>query len=404
MMKRFLLFFLILALAAGMASPALAAPTLGQLEDNLSQAQQEYQQEAQKLEENQQQVQNMEDQVEDLEGQADVLQNQLVTVYNELETQGALLAQAQQEAAQAQADADQAQAEYDQAYERGKDQLAAMQELHDGGDIALLGQLSNLYQLLTFGEVLQDMTRQNQSLLEELSQKAAEYNRRKEEADQAAQNAQEAQDTLSGLQEELNQTSDRLAQALEQSNQALESAQAQAQAQEAITQQAKAAWLKAQAEVDAYVNQQSGNYTPPDLTCELDFRCPLNSYSYISCYYGETDYKGANHGATDFAAPGGTPIYAAAAGVVSVATTHNSYGNYVQISHGTDSQGRRFDTLYAHMQSYCVAVGQQVEKGQLIGYVGNTGDVVGKNGGYHLHLELRVNGSKVDPLSYISSK
>lgn len=403
-MKRFFLFPLIFLLAVWTALPVLANSTLDQLEDNLSQTQEEYQQEADKLEENQQAAENLENQVNSLKGQASALQTQLAAVYNEMETQGAVLAQAQQEAADAQAAADQAQAEYDQAYNQGKKQLAAMQELHDGGDIALLSQLTDLYQLLTFGEVLQDMSRQNTQLLDQLSQKAEEYNRRKEEAQQAAAQAQEAQESLAGMQDKLNQTAQQLAQALEESNQALESAQAQAQAQEAITQQAKAAWLKAQAEVDAYVNQQSGNYTPPDLTCELDFRCPLNSYSYISCYYGETDYKGAIHGATDFAAPGGTPIYAGAAGVVSVATTHNSYGNYVQISHGTDSQGRRFDTLYAHMQSYCVAVGQQVKKGQLIGYVGNTGDVVGQYGGYHLHLELRVNGSKVDPLSYIPAK
>lgn len=403
-MKRVFLFSLILVLAARTALPVLAAPTLDQLEDNLSQAQEEYQEEADKLEESQQAAENLESQVNSLKGQASVLQTQLAAVYDQMEEQGAVLAAAQQEAADAQAAADEAQAQYQEAYDRGKDQLAAMQELHDGGEIALLSQLSDLYQLLTFGEVLQDMSRQNTQLLDQLSQKAAECTRRKEEAQAAADQAQAARDTLAEMQDQLNQTAEKLAQALEESNQALESAQAQAQAQETITQQAKAAWLKAQAEVDAYVNQQSGNYTPPDLTCELDFRCPLNSYSYISCYYGETDYKGANHGATDFAAPGGTPIYAAAAGVVSVATTHSSYGNYVQISHGTDSQGRRFDTLYAHMQSYCVAVGQQVEKGQLIGYVGNTGDVVGKYGGYHLHLELRVNGSKVDPLSYIPSR
>ena len=53
------------------------------------------------------------------------------------------------------------------------------------------------------------------------------------------------------------------------------------------------------------------------------------------------------------------------------------------------------------MQSFCVSAGSSVSKGQLIGYVGNTGDVRGKNGGYHLHLELRIDGVRTDALRMI---
>lgn len=53
------------------------------------------------------------------------------------------------------------------------------------------------------------------------------------------------------------------------------------------------------------------------------------------------------------------------------------------------------------MSRIAVTQGQSVQKGDVIGYVGNTGDVYGVNGGYHLHLELRVNGNRVDPLSYV---
>ena len=60
-----------------------------------------------------------------------------------------------------------------------------------------------------------------------------------------------------------------------------------------------------------------------------------------------------------------------------------------------------FRSLYAHMQSFCVSTGSVVSKGQLIGYVGNTGDVRGKNGGYHLHLELRIDGVRTDALRMI---
>ncbi|MCI6082546.1 M23 family metallopeptidase [bacterium] len=87
-----------------------------------------------------------------------------------------------------------------------------------------------------------------------------------------------------------------------------------------------------------------------------------------------------------------------ASGVVTVATSHSSYGNYVMVYHGTDDQGNTYATLYAHMNSWPpVSVGQSVTKGQVIGYVGTTGNSTGN----HLHLELRVNGARTNPLSYV---
>lgn len=128
----------------------------------------------------------------------------------------------------------------------------------------------------------------------------------------------------------------------------------------------------------------------------------LQNYTAITCRFGAPDaIDGSGHNGTDLADPGGTPIYAAADGVVSLAAARPSYGNVVQLSHGAADDGHRYDTLYAHMQSFCVSAGSVVSKGQLIGYVGNTGDVRGKNGGYHLHLELRIDGVRTDALRMI---
>ena len=165
---------------------------------------------------------------------------------------------------------------------------------------------------------------------------------------------------------------------------------------------AKRAYQEATAALDNFARQQNEKYSTPDLYCSLNFGPPLASGFRISCYYGAPDgIDGSHHNGTDFAAPGGTPIYAVADGVVSAARSMRSYGNCVQISHGTADDGNNYATLYAHMSSISVAEGQSVSKGQTIGYVGNTGDVVGRNGGYHLHLELRINGSRTDALSYI---
>ncbi len=179
--------------------------------------------------------------------------------------------------------------------------------------------------------------------------------------------------------------------------------QAAAQAQAAVTDAARKRPISTPPpHLDAYVREQSRRYTTADLhLTSLDFRCPLDSYGRITTQFAEPDPWGIPHRGTDFAAPGGTPIYAIADGVVSAARTMNSYGNCVQVSHGTADDGHRYDSLYAHMSSIAVAQGAAVQKGDLLGYVGNTGNVYGAGGGYHLHLELRVDGSRADPLGFV---
>jgi murein DD-endopeptidase MepM/ murein hydrolase activator NlpD len=99
-----------------------------------------------------------------------------------------------------------------------------------------------------------------------------------------------------------------------------------------------------------------------------------------------------NHKGIDLAQPIGTPVYATADGVVSKAEPFSSYGNYIQIEHGGQMQ-----TRYAHLSGYAVAAGEQVHKGQLIGFVGTTG----RSTGPHLHYEVRVAGEAVDPTPYM---
>ena len=95
-----------------------------------------------------------------------------------------------------------------------------------------------------------------------------------------------------------------------------------------------------------------------------------------------------SHKGIDLAQPTGTPVYATADGIVSKAERFSSYGNYIQIEHGGELQ-----TRYAHLSGYAIAAGEQVRKGQLIGYVGSTGP--------HLHYEVRVAGNAVDPTPYM---
>ena len=105
----------------------------------------------------------------------------------------------------------------------------------------------------------------------------------------------------------------------------------------------------------------------------------------------------SSHTGTDIACAEGTPILAAADGTVTVANSLDSwggsYGYYIQIDHGGG-----LETLYAHCSSICVTTGQQVQAGEVIGYVGHTGRATGN----HLHLEVSVDGNRADVLRYFT--
>ena len=129
------------------------------------------------------------------------------------------------------------------------------------------------------------------------------------------------------------------------------------------------------------------------------FSWPLQEAGTITSTFGyRTDPINGTvsyHSGTDIGMPSGTPILAAADGTVIIANSTDSwgggYGYYVKIKHNDT-----FDTLYAHCSKICVTYGQQIKKGQVIGYVGTTG----RSTGPHLHFEVWKNGSRTNALDY----
>ena len=129
------------------------------------------------------------------------------------------------------------------------------------------------------------------------------------------------------------------------------------------------------------------------------FAWPFEEDQYISSRFGTRvdpiSGEIKTHGGTDIAAPLGTPILAAADGVVVTATWHNSYGYYVKIKHD-----ETYSTLYAHCSALHVSVGQTVKQGQVIADCGSTGYSTGP----HCHFEVIQNGVRVDALRFYKSK
>ena len=116
------------------------------------------------------------------------------------------------------------------------------------------------------------------------------------------------------------------------------------------------------------------------------FPLKTNNYRLTSPYGWRTSYFAgmmSNHQGNDFGCDEGTPIYASDGGTVLYAGYQGTYGNKVEISHGGG-----YTTIYAHCSYIVVSVGQTVEQGQLIAYVGHTGAATGS----HLHFEARYNG------------
>ncbi len=214
---------------------------------------------------------------------------------------------------------------------------------------------------------LQELQEENQRLLEELQVQSAETE------DMIAQTEAESQDYLAELESLIAQRSEQAAREEEERQQALQQQQNQSNVSTGSS------------------NTSSGSNNDSSVlnTGSLSFSWPLAGYGYgsITQYYGNNGHMGL-----DIGIPYGTPIYAAESGQVISAEYHWSWGNNVLIWHNDT-----YSTRYAHCSSLAVSAGEYVQKGQVIGYAGSTG----QSSGYHLHFEVYQNGSRVNPLNFV---
>ena len=330
-----------------------------------------------------------------IQGQIGVLKSQIADVQNSIGVK-------EQEITAKQAEITAKEAEIADQWDGFKQHMAAMQELRDGGSVAMLASVNDLYELLTFNEVMQDISIKDTEILNNMK------------------NAKEAlQNDKAALEEERTQLQSKKAE-LDAQNSQMQSKQNELNSSVREAQLSAAEAQKAQQDAKAAIESDEMNYeavkkeiqkliaaaasSKPQLSF-TGFACPLKSYTRVSSEYGwrKNPVSGVNrlHAGIDLAAPGGTPIYAAASGYVQVAGwSSGGYGNYVIIYHGKMSDGVAYSTLYGHMRSVATSAGKYVKQGEIIGYVGSTGNSTGN----HLHLEVWRGGSKanaVNPRGYI---
>lgn len=386
-----------LALSWQAAAPAYADEKQEELKAEKDRLEQELNEIKEEREQNQQNLENAQAQKESLEQQSDVIKQQITVISNQRDAILAQISETEEAITAKQEEVDQKQAEFDERWAGFKERMASMQMLNDGGGIAILSSATNLFQLLTFSQAMADIAVKDQEVCQEIDTQKAELNEQKQELENTKADLETQEAEYKANEDELTQKTQELAYTIQQQDQTIDAAEAMELALASAESDKQAEFNKAAEEYDSYLrsiinNSASSNAT---LSCSLNFRCPLDSYKYISCEYGVGGHKGR-----DYAAPGGTPIHAVADGQVITVESHYSYGYYVMVYHGTADDGNNYTTLYAHMNSWPpVSVGQVVTKGDVIGYVGTTGNSTGN----HLHIELRQNGARINPSIYIPS-
>ncbi|RGB72159.1 peptidase M23 [Faecalibacterium prausnitzii] len=385
--------------------PATAATSMSSLQnklDKLSQSIVQHKKELSNAKKKEQAAKALESELKEkvtvVQSQISVLKGQIAEVQNSIGLK-------EQEIAAKEQQITEKEAEIADQWGDFKQHMAAMQELRDGGSVAMLSAVNDLYELLTFNEVMQDISIKDTEILDNMknakealeSDKLTLESQRSElqskKADLDAQNSQ-----MRAKQNELNSSVAAAQMSAAEAQQAQKDAQAAIESDEMNYEAVKKQIQKMIAAAAA---------SKPTLSF-TGFICPLKSYSRISSEYGwrKNPVTGVNklHAGTDFAAPGGTPIYAAASGYVQVAGwSSGGYGNYVIIYHGKMSDGNQYSTLYGHMRSVATSAGKYVQQGEIIGYVGSTGNSTGN----HLHLEVWKGSSKanaVNPRGYIPMK
>ena len=402
---------LIRAVSLGPASAATSNTSMASLQsklDKLSQSINQHKKELSDAKKKESAAKALESELKErvtvLQDQISVLSDQIAAVQNSIGEKEQQIGVMQTQITDKQTQIEQKQNEIDDQWDDFKKHMAAMQELRDGGSVAMLSAVNDLYELLTFNEVMQDISIKDTEIMNNMksAKQGLEDDKAALEEQKAGLEAEKAE--LQSQKSELDSQNAQMKGKQSELNNSISAAKLSAAEAQAAQQKAQAAIESDELNYEAVKKEiqkliAAASASKPQLSFN-GFACPLKSYSRISSEYGwrKNPVSGVNklHAGTDFAAPGGTPIYAAASGYVQVAGwSTGGYGNYVIIYHGKMSDGNTYTTLYAHMRSVATSAGKYVKQGELIGYVGTTGNSTGN----HLHLEVWKGGSKANAVN-----
>lgn len=323
-----------------------------------------------------------------LESQIEVIRSEISNINQQIAKYDQLIEEKEQEIAETE---EKEQAQFDLFCRR-------MREMEEQGEVSywsILFGSSDFSDLLDNYMMIEEIIEYDNSVIdsltalrEQLSQEKAELEEAQAAQEEAKQQQQAAQAELAAQEAEVDKVI------------------AEISSQESLLKSMESEFTAAASAADAEIKRMEQELAAQinGVVSESGFLWPLSpSLNVLTSFFGSRPDpftgKPDNHTGIDIPAARGTAIYAAKSGVVTTSVMGSgsswSYGNYVVISHSDGTS-----TLYAHMSSRAVSKGDVVTQGDVIGYVGTTG----RSTGNHLHFEVRVNGTRVDPLNYFTDK
>ena len=290
------------------------------------------------------------------------------------------------------------QAEHDRCYQTYLNRLRAAKEDENISFIQLIFNSDSLIELFNSVERANDAVEFDKKIMKDLVRQQQELEAELADLERIKKNQQEQIDGFEALKVSISQHVDELNSYLSK----LQSDQLEKEEQKTLYERMEDEADKAVEDmIDAYIKQQN---TSAQYAVGETMRWPVNKkWNYISSKYGYrthpvTGEKYSFHRGIDIPASKGEKKYAALSGVVITSSYNSSYGYYIIIDHGVyGNTGKRLYSLYAHASKLVAKKGAKVKQGDVIAKVGTTGSSTGN----HLHFELRMGTSTVNPLEYV---
>ncbi len=336
--------------------------------------------------------------------QKDLLDQEIQLLYQQIENLNTQISAYSLLIADKQEELDQAQAKLSELQVKNKARIRAMEENGELSYWAVLFQANSFTEMLDRLEMIQEIAKADKKCLQEMDAAAKEVAAARESM--AAE-----QESLQAKRAEMDASQAQLEEKRAQTDELLIQLKAQGDEYSAMIDESEALQEDLMQEIaakrDEYedakylewlaTSKPSGGTTGKPDASGITWVIPC-SYYYVSSPFGyryhPIDGVWRMHNGVDLPGSEGTPIYATRSGYVTVADfQYGGAGNYVALSHG-DGYG----SIYMHMTHYIVSVGQYVEAGQVIGYMGTTGGSTG----VHLHFGISYNGTYVNPADYIN--
>ncbi len=395
---------MVFSLAGNILPGSVRAASSSELEDQLENLENEKEEADKQLEELRAQMSDNYDEMEAMVKQKDLIDQEIALLYKQMANINEQLSAYALLIADKQEELDAAQARLKELQIQNKARIRAMEENGGLSYWSVLFQASSFMDMLDRLEMVAEIAAADRRCLEEMDKAAKEVSAAKETLEKEQLALQSAREELEALQVTLEERRAKTDELLIRMKAKDDEFHAQAEEYEENISRLEEEIANTNSELeDAKYQEWLATYVPPGGTAGTGSNVGGTTwlvpctYSALTSPFGmrwHPVYGGwREHKGVDLAGRSGSPIIASRSGYVSIASYEaGGAGNYVQINHGDG-----YRSIYMHMTHYIVSVGQYVEAGQVIGYMGTTGGSTG----VHLHFGISYNGTYVNPCNFM---